>query len=245
MGELNGQVALITGAARGLGAATAEVFLREGARVVITDVLETEGRQLAGRLGDNASFIAHDVTDAAQWSRAVEHVLSSFGTVDILVNNAGLSGVHSFDSTTPELWHRLLAVMQTGPYLGIRTVLPHMLRAGRGAIVNVASTNAILGMAQMAAYTAAKHGVLGLTRSLALEYAASGIRINAVCPGGMRTPMLEEAFGAKTDEFARQLPLHRLAEPQEVAEVVAFLASPRASYCIGAAFVVDGGLSVG
>ena len=245
MGELTGKVALITGAARGLGAAIAEIFLREGARVVITDVMKNEGRQLAEHLGSDATFIEHDVTDEAQWTRAVDHTISSFGALDILVNNAGLSGVHSFDSTTPELWQRMLAVMTTGPYLGIRAVLPHMLRAGSGAIVNVASTNAILGMAQTAAYTAAKHGVLGLTRSLALEYVAAGIRINAVCPGAMRTPMLKEAFGAEMDEFSHHLPIRRLAEPREVAEVVAFLASSRASYCVGATFVADGGLSVG
>jgi 3alpha(or 20beta)-hydroxysteroid dehydrogenase len=243
MGELNGKVALITGAARGLGAAIADVFLREGAKVVTTDLLVEEGREQAARLGPTARFIEHDVTDESHWSRVVDFARTEFGAVDILVNNAGLPGIYPFDATTPAVWHKLLSVMTTAPYLGMRAVLPRMVSAGAGAIVNIASTNSLQGMAQSAAYTTAKHGVLGLTRALALEYASSGIRINAVCPGAMRTPMLKNAFGDQVESFADHIPARRLSDPHEVAEVVSFLASPRASYCIGSAFVVDGGMT--
>jgi 3alpha(or 20beta)-hydroxysteroid dehydrogenase len=245
MGELNGKVALITGAARGLGAAIAEVFVREGASVIGTDLLLQEGQDQMRRLGPAARFIAHDVTREDHWSKAVDFARSEFGGLDILVNNAGLSGIYPFEETTPEVWQRLVSVMQTAPYLGMRSVLPHMSRAGGGSIVNIASTNSLQGMAQSAAYTAAKHGVLGLTRALALEYATTGIRINAVCPGAMKTPMLRIAFGEQMESFATHIPAGRLSDPHEVAEVVSFLASPRASYCIGAAFVVDGGMTVG
>jgi 3alpha(or 20beta)-hydroxysteroid dehydrogenase len=245
MGELDGKVALITGAARGLGAAIVEVFRREGATVVLTDVLIDEGARLAKQLGDPVRFIEHDVTNESHWTRAVEYTRSQFGALDILVNNAGVAGVYPFESTDTQLWQKMLSIMQTGPFLGMRSVIPTMLVAGGGSIVNIASTNAIRGMATTAAYTAAKHGVLGLTRALALEYAAKGIRINAVCPGAMETPMLKESFGDQMHAFAAHVPLGRLAAPREVAEVVAFIASQRASYCVGAAVVVDGGMTVG
>jgi 3alpha(or 20beta)-hydroxysteroid dehydrogenase len=245
VGELSGKIALVTGAARGLGAAIVEVFHREGAKVVVTDRLAREGAELAQRLGQDTAFVEHDVTDESHWKRAVDFAIERFGRLDIVVNNAGLVGLYPFDQTPPEIWHKLVAVMQTGPYLGMRAAIPRMLAADGGVIVNIASTNAILGMAQSAAYTAAKHGVLGLTRSLALEYAGAGIRINAVCPGSMRTPMLQECFGAEMETFSSHVPLGRLADPHEVAELVSFVASPRASYCVGATFVADGGMSVG
>jgi 3alpha(or 20beta)-hydroxysteroid dehydrogenase len=243
-GELRNKVALVTGGARGLGAAIAEVFCREGAQVVITDVLAEEGEQLARRLGDSVRFIEHDVSVESEWTRALDYSRSEFGRLDILVNNAGVTGVYPLETTTPELWQRLLSIMETGPFLGMRCAIPAMLETGGGCIVNIASTNAIRGMARTAAYTAAKHGLLGLTRALALEYAAKGIRINAVCPGAMKTPMLKESFGDQMEDFAAHVPLGRLAEPREVAEVVAFVASERASFCVGATFVADGGMTV-
>lgn len=244
MGELAGRVALVTGAGRGLGAAIGEVFLREGASVVLSDIGWSDA-QLAERLPGRARRIRHDVTDAARWRQVRDHVFGEFGALDILVNNAGLAGIIPFDETSEAQWQKLIGVMQTGPYLGMHTLLPDMVKAGSGAIVNIASTNAIRGMAATAAYTAAKHGVLGLTRALALEYAPAGIRINAVCPGAMWTEMLRESMDDNTDAFATAVPLGRAADPREVAEVVSFLASARASYCTGATFVADGGLTVG
>ncbi|MDX2276894.1 MAG: glucose 1-dehydrogenase [Hyphomonadaceae bacterium] len=245
MGELAGKSAIITGAARGLGAAIAEILVREGARVAITDTLADEGQALADRLGSNASFLQHDVTDESQWRAVADFTQSALGQIDILVNNAGLLGLYAFDATPPELWNRLVAVMQTGPYLGMRVILPRMVEAGGGSVVNIISTNGVRGMANSAAYTAAKHGALGLTRALALEYAPKGVRINAVCPGAMRTPMLQQTFGAQMEEFAAHVPLGRIADPHEIAEAVSFLASPRASFCVGATLLVDGGMTVG
>ena len=244
MGELAGKVALVTGGARGLGGAIVEVFLREGAKVMITDVLQDAGSELASRLGSSVRFLKHDVTNESDWHHVIEQTRAQFGAFDILINNAGVVGVYPFQDTTPEIWNRLRSIMETGPYLGMRAAIPGMLKSGGGSIVNIASTNALRGMAQSAAYTAAKHGVLGLTRSLALEYATSGVRINAVCPGAMRTPMLKESFGTQMESFSQFVPCGRLAEPREVAEVVSFLASQRASFCFGAAFVADGGMTV-
>lgn len=247
MGELEGKVALVTGGARGLGAAVADVFAREGASVVLSDVSQGEGRQVVDRLAGDHRFVALDVRDEAQWRRALEVVLDAFGRLDVLVNNAGLVGVLPFAQTSPDRWAGLVDVMQTGPYLGLRTVLPVMVAAGEGAVVNVASINAVRGRTEAVAYTTAKHGLLGLTRALALEYAGTGVRINAVCPGGMRTPMLELAVGGADDveAYGRRSPIGRLSDPHEVAEVVSFLASPRASYCVGSVVVVDGGVTVG
>lgn len=243
MSELAGLVAMVTGGAQGLGAATAETFVREGATVIVLDLKEEAGHEVARRVG--GQFIPLDVTDGTRWAAAVSNVLGLYGRIDVLVNNAGVAGVMPFSETSPRRWESQLDVMQTGPYLGMRAVLPAMVEAGAGAIVNVASINAIRGRAASAAYTTAKHGLLGLTRSVALEYASSGIRVNAVCPGGMRTPMLVEAIGDDIDSYGRRAPIGRLGEPGEIAEVISFLASPRASYCIGAAITVDGGVTVG
>ncbi|MGE3620386.1 MAG: SDR family NAD(P)-dependent oxidoreductase [Acidimicrobiia bacterium] len=244
MGELDGKVAIVTGAAQGLGAAVCDVFVREGATVVVTDVQAEEGRATAGRLGDRASFLDLDVTDEASWQQAVDEVQARHGRVDVLVNNAGMVGGRPLGDTTPEVWARTVAVNQTGPFLGCRAVVPGMVAAGGGAIVNVGSTMSVRGRSDNTGYTATKHGVLGLTRALALEVAPFGIRVNAVVPGAMRTPMFDSRVGDAADEFAAQLPIRRLSDPHEVAEVVSFVASSRASFCVGATFVADGGMTV-
>jgi 3alpha(or 20beta)-hydroxysteroid dehydrogenase len=245
VGELDGQVALVTGAAGGLGAAVCAAFVREGARVLVADVAVREAEAAAVRLGASARAITLDVTSAADWSAAVARAEAEFGPLDVLVNNAGLIGAYAFDETPAERWNQLVDVMQTGPYLGLRSVLPGMKQRGGGAVVNVASINAVRGRTNAAAYTTAKHGLLGLTRALALEYAPYGVRINAVCPGAMHTPMFDRAIGSGLAAYTERIPVRRVADPAEVAEAVCFLSSGRASYCVGANLVVDGGLTVG
>ena len=193
MGELEGKVAVVTGGARGLGAAIGDVFVREGATVVVTDVLVPEGQQSRSP-GRRKSLHPADVTEEVQWQNMVDQVRESFGRIDVLVNNAGLVGVMAFEEIPPDRWERLIAVMQTGPYLGMRTVLPHMLAAGHGAIVNVASINALRGRAVSSAYTAAKHGLLGMTRALALEYARSAC---ALTPSARRNANTDARVGVR------------------------------------------------
>jgi 3alpha(or 20beta)-hydroxysteroid dehydrogenase len=245
MGELDGRVALVTGAAGGLGAAVGAVFVREGARVVVADVDADRVRGVADELGPAVQAATLDVTSASDWAAAVELAETQFGPLDVLVNNAGLLGSYPLDQTPPQRWEQLVGVMQTGPYLGLRQVLPVMKERGAGAVVNVASINSVQGRTNAAAYTTAKHGLLGLTKALALEYAPYGVRINAVSPGAMHTPMFARAIGDHLAAYTQGIPLRRVSDPTEVAEVVCFLASSRASYCTGANVVVDGGLTVG
>src|SRR5581483_10663263 len=240
---LEDKIAIITGAARGLGAATARIFVREGATVVLTDVLDTEGKELADRLGERASFATLDVTDESAWSELVAGVADRHGRIDVLVNNAGVQGVYPLADSPPSRYDRIVSIIQTGTYLGMRAVLPRMVEAARGVVVNIGSTQGVDGLANASAYTAAKHGVIGMTKALALEVAPAGVRVMAVCPGAMRTPMLSEAFGEQMEAFAGGIPLGRLSDPAEVGEVVAFAASDRASYCTGAVWMADGGLT--
>lgn len=244
MGELQGMNAVVTGGAGGLGLATAKVFLREGAKVLVTDIDEVRGEEAARQLGGNARFCRHDVGSEKDWKAVAAATEDWFGVPDILVANAGLLGLIPFEETDCARYRKLVEVMQDGVWFGFARFAPEMAQRGSGSIVVVASTNAIRGMASSAAYTAAKHGALGMTRSLALEYAPRGLRINAVCPGAMRTPMLEATFGDAMEEFAAHIPLGRLSDPAEVAEAVSFVASPRASFMCGATVVVDGGMTV-
>ncbi|MGV0790777.1 SDR family NAD(P)-dependent oxidoreductase [Mycolicibacterium sp. XJ1819] len=249
MSRLESKVALVTGAARGLGAAVCEWMVAEGATVVAADVNSADGKSLVAGLGDRASFVELDVTSELSWDSAVSEVTRQFGRIDVLVNNAGVLWIAPVIGSSLDDYHRVVAVNQTGPYLGMRAVLPGMVEAKSGSIVNVSSMNGIRGMPGEAVYSATKHAVIGLTRSVALEVAESGVRVNAVCPGPIDTPMLEEAdIGAEegTAEALKPLvPFKRLATPAEVAEVVGFLASDAASYCSGAEFVVDGAWTSG
>jgi len=244
MPELSGKTAIVTGAAGGLGLEVARVFLREGACVLLTDIDETRGVAAANEIGDNARFVAHDVTSAAGWKAVASAAAEWFGVPDVLVCNAGLLGLYPFEQTDQALYRKLVGVMQDGVWIGLTEFLPAMAERGSGSVVTIASTNSIRGMANSAAYTAAKHAALGLTRSLALEYGPRGVRINAVCPGAMRTPMLQSTFGEAMEDFAAHIPLGRLSDPAEVAEAVSFVASDRASFMCGAAVVVDGGMTV-
>lgn len=248
MGRLEGKVAIISGAARGQGAAEAELFVREGARVVIGDILDDEGQRLAERLGEAARFIHLDVTDEGSWREALALTLDDFGPPDVLVNNAGVVHFARIVDTELEDLRRVLDINLVGTFLGMKVVAPAMAGAGGGSIVNISSSSGIVGFPMVGAYVSSKWAVRGLTKTAALELGAANIRVNSVHPGGVDTPMTRdpettplEAF----EPFVRRLPLRRLGTVDDIAPLVLFLASDESSYCTGAEFVVDGGQTAG
>ena len=245
--RLAGKVALISGGARGMGAAEARMFAREGAKVIIGDVLEAEGRQVEAEIteaGGEALFVHLDVTSEASWDAAVGAAVTRFGKLDVLVNNAGIvARGHLLDSSLDE-WNRIMNVNSTGVYLGTKTALPEMLKAGGGSIVNISSMSGMVGQDYVQpAYNASKGAVRIFTKSVAVQYARQGIRINSVHPGPIDTPM---AGARLTDaDLQRQAdersPMGRTAHPDEVAYGVLFLASDEASFMTGSELVIDGG----
>lgn len=241
MDKLKGKVALITGAARGLGAELARLFVAEGAQVVIADVLEVPGRELEKELGEVAMFHFLDVTRPESWNAVVGATVERFGKLDVLVNNAGILKVGALEHFSFEDYQAVIGVNQTGCWLGMKTVLGPMRQAGGGAIVNISSTGGLTGLGGFSAYVASKFAVRGMSKCAALEYGRYNIRVNSVHPGGMATSM---DISEDDLSYARQ-PIPRAGQPAEVAELVAFLASDRASYCTGAEFVADGGLLAG
>jgi 3alpha(or 20beta)-hydroxysteroid dehydrogenase len=245
MGRLEGKVAIITGAARGMGESHARIFAREGARVIMTDVREDMGRAVAAEIGGDCRFIAHDVASPSDWNRVVLETEAVHGKVDVLVNNAGILGPMA---TTAELddagYDRVCDINQHSVFYGMRAVLPAMLRAGKGSIVNISS---IAGMAAnygfpSLAYVASKFAVRGMTKAAAVEYGRYNIRVNSVHPGFIQTPMMVEATDEGGGDALREIPLGRLADPREVSAVVLFLASDEASYITGAEHLVDAGM---
>jgi NAD(P)-dependent dehydrogenase (short-subunit alcohol dehydrogenase family) len=235
-------VALVTGGARGIGRATAVAFGATGASVVVVDVDEEGARETAGLVDDAVAVVA-DTTSSDDMARAVATAVSTYGRLDCAVNNAGITlgrKVRAADIAEDE-WRRVLDVNLTGVWLGMRHEIPAMLAAGGGAIVNLSSVAGLVGSsAADAAYSASKHGVVGLTRTAALDYATAGIRVNAVCPGPVRTQMLAEA--AHMSEFFKTAsPMERVADPAEIAAAVVWLCSDAASFVTGTAMSVDGG----
>ncbi|MFC8043596.1 glucose 1-dehydrogenase [Nocardia sp. NPDC057353] len=240
MGRVDGKVALITGGARGMGAAHARLLVAEGAQVVIGDILDDEGKALAEEIGPNARYVHLDVTQPEEWEAAVAVAVQEFGSLTVLVNNAGIvngAPVHKFDL---DQWRRILDVNLTGTFLGLRAAVPAMKKAGTGSIINVSSIEGLRGAPWAHGYVATKWGVRGLAKSAALELAPLGIRVNSLHPGLIRTPMTENI----PDDMVT-IPMGRPAAPEEVATFVLFLASDESSYSTGAEFVVDGGLVVG
>ncbi|MFD0691384.1 glucose 1-dehydrogenase [Actinomadura fibrosa] len=250
MGQLDGKVALITGGARGMGKSHVRRFVAEGAKVVFGDVLEEQGAKLAAELGPDVRFVRMDVTDPADWQRAVETATTTFGALHVLVNNAGIIRHKTIDEMSVDEFRQILDVNLVGQWLGIKSVTPALREAGGGSIVNVSSTEGFVGASGLAAYSASKFAVRGLTKSAARELGPHGIRVNSIHPGGVLTSMsLQEDVVANTadsaEAFMRALPLGRMGNTTEVSGLVAYLASDDSSYCTGSEVLVDGGMLTG
>ncbi|MGH8323505.1 MAG: glucose 1-dehydrogenase [Steroidobacteraceae bacterium] len=245
---LDGKVALITGAGSGIGQATARIFAREGAKLVLADVVAEGGNrtlQIVQDRGAEAIFVKCDVARWSDVDAAVAKAVQTYGRLDCAFNNAGIEGASGdTHECTDENWNRVIAINLTGVWYCMKAELAQMLKQGRGAIVNTSSGAGLAGVPHMPAYVAAKHGVAGLTRAAALEYGRHNIRINAVCPGPIRTPMLGRLTQKRPDieeRFARAEPLRRLGEPGEIGEAAAWLCSDHASFVTGLPMPVDGG----
>jgi NAD(P)-dependent dehydrogenase (short-subunit alcohol dehydrogenase family) len=250
-GRLSGRVALVSGAAMGLGAATAKRFAAEGAAVLLTDREEEAGEATLAAIlaeGGTAAFIAHDVTDEAGWERVVAEAVTRFGALHILVNNAGVAGENlSLLDHSTDVWRRIMAVNLDGVYFGLRAAGPAIAASGGGSVINLSSILGKVGLANAAAYCASKGGVLMLTKAAALEWAPMNIRVNSVHPGFIDTPMVRNALAASENgnEMASLLvaahPIGRFGVPSEIADAILFLASDDSRFMTGAELVVDGG----
>ena len=246
-GRLEGKVALITGGARGQGAEEGRLFAAEGATVVLTDVLDDEGTATAAGIGSAASYRHLDVRSESEWEAVVDAVVTEHGRLDVLVNNAGIDLVRKLDATTLEEFERVVSINLTGTFLGMRTAARAMTKAGSGgSIVNISSVAGLQAVANHGAYSGTKFAVTGLTRTAALEWGRHGIRVNSVHPGLIETPMTA-GMRAFTDatvraKAERNIPLGRMGQSADIANMVLFLASDDSSYCTGQAFVVDGGV---
>ncbi|WP_406495095.1 SDR family oxidoreductase [Streptomyces sp. NBC_00846] len=261
MGKLDGRTVLISGAARGQGEQEARLFVAEGARVVIADVLDEQGEALAKELReelgrDVARFVHLDVSREEDWQAAVAAAKGAYGGIDGLVNNAGILRFNELVATPLEEFQQVVQVNQVGAFLGIKNVAPEIEAAGGGTIVNTASYTGLTGMAFVGAYAATKHAVLGLTKVAAVELAAKRIRVNALCPGAVDTAMTnpaaldptadpEESREAVAELYRKLVPLGRIGRPEEVAALALFLTSDDSSYITGQPFVIDGGWLAG
>ncbi|TVP93464.1 SDR family NAD(P)-dependent oxidoreductase, partial [Alkalibacterium sp.] len=225
MGRLDGKVAIITGGAGGMGKMHGKFFVREGAKVVIADLESSNGEKVAEDLGDNALFVAFDVTSESSWEDLVKKSEEKFGPVSILVNNAGIVKQNSIEGTSLEEYRQTIHINQDGVFLGMKYVLPSMKKAKNGSIINISSIAGIVGGANNLAYTASKFAVRGMTKAAAAEFAEFGIRVNSIHPGIIRTPMTEqEGIKELVEEMAKSIPMQRIAEPEEISNLVLYLA---------------------
>lgn len=238
--SLDGLVAIITGGARGQGAAEARLFADLGARVVISDLLDDEGMALAEEIGDSCRYFHHDVSSEADWARVVAETRSAFGAVNVLINNAAIWWTETVLETDPAKFDRLLAINLRGPFLGIQAVGRVMKENGGGSIVNISSTASLVAYPGHTAYSCAKWGLRGLTKVAAIDLGRFGIRVNAVLPGIIDTPMISVPASQRTT-LDKINPVGRIGLPLDVANLVAYLASPASSFVTGGDFVIDGG----
>ena len=247
--RLENKVALISGGARGQGEVEAKLFAREGAKVVIGDILEDDGRRVEAEineLGGECAFVNLDVTQEADWERAVATAVARFGKLDVLVNNAGIFKLGKVEETTPELWDEIMDVNSKGVFLGTKCAIPEMRNAGGGSIINISSVAGLIGTQYSAAYGASKGAVRLFTKSTATAYAREGIRANSIHPGVIETPMTTPNLLSDDDARQRSIarhPLGRIGQPEDVAYGVLFLASDESSFMTGSELVIDGGLS--
>jgi 3alpha(or 20beta)-hydroxysteroid dehydrogenase len=244
--RLTGKIAIITGASQGMGMAHARAFVVHGAKVVLGDLNEKAGKALASELGSSAIFVKQDVARAEDWKAVLREGEQRFGTVNVLVNNAGILGTLAATTELPEAeFLRVCAVNQTGVFLGMQTVLPGMIKAGGGSIVNISSIAGLVAIygAPNLAYVASKFAVRGMTKQVAVEYGAKNIRVNSVHPGYIKTPMMVAATDESGGEALSQIPLRRMAEASEVSDLVVFLASDESGFITGTEHVIDGGMT--
>ncbi len=242
MKRLDGKVAIVTGGAQGMGSSHVKLFVEEGAKVVFTDINEKLGCALETELGENVKFVKQDVTNESDWQNVVEETEKGFGAIDILVNNAGISMNKSLMEMTESDYRKIVDINQVSVFLGMKAVVPSMTKAGKGSIVNISSINGLVGGA--VGYTDTKFAVRGITKAAALQLGHLGIRVNSVHPGVIETPMVTQGDAAEViKEFSKHIPVRRVAKPEEVSNLVLYLASDESSYSTGSEFVIDGGLT--
>lgn len=250
MGRMDNRVVIVTGGARGLGEAIARLLGAEGAKVVVADIIDVEGAALVAEIGDNARYEHLDVRSEGEWQRVVAAAEAAFGPVSVLVNNAGISGFSPIEDYPEEEYRRVIDINQVGVFLGMKSVVASMKRAGAGSIINMSSASGLIGKPYVLAYTAAKFAVRGMTKVAAIEFGPFNIRVNSVHPGIIRTAMVVDpddptpgSLHPIIQDILKTLPARRVGEPTEIAHMVLSLATDEMRYATGAEFIVDGGLT--